>query len=364
MAPKRKGKEIESLGSGAGRKQAAVHNHGIEFKDTEQRDRYKYLIYRPISSCRCPDVNAMDRPCIEDYVKKLLNNLGLVKMLRPMWGFENFTYEFLNSLSFTKDKSKMDNPNHRVSFRLSNVDYEMSLEAFCQELGLANAGYIHDSWDQTLKPSDYEPVAFWKSITSFEQYNSRSNKASNRHNPVLQYIQRVMTCTIWGRKEVRTTRIDELFMLWAMLYNHPVNTCYYLVDYLVYVARKKPNEKSEIVVGGIITFIARKMGVGEERGITRIEGKNRLDIDTLTTMFFIRPYGPCHNYQYEWKINRAYGLIILPNPEVVENLIYVGTNPQIQDDGGNEEEEGAHLHDESVYHAEDVDEQFGDDRWT
>ena len=56
-------------------------------------------------------------------------------------------------------------------------------------------------------------------------------------------------------------RTDELFMLWAMLYNHHVNICYYLIDYLVSIARKKPDDKSDIVVGGIITFIARKFGV-------------------------------------------------------------------------------------------------------
>jgi len=39
-----------------------------------------------------------------------------------------------------------------------------------------------------------------------------------------------------------------------------MNTCYYLLDYLVSVAKKKPDEESEIVVGGIIAFIARKMG--------------------------------------------------------------------------------------------------------
>ena len=59
---------------------------------------------------------------------RLLGNLGLVEMLKPMRGFENFTYEFLSSISFTKDKSKTDNPKHRVAFRLLNVDYEMPLE--------------------------------------------------------------------------------------------------------------------------------------------------------------------------------------------------------------------------------------------
>jgi len=59
------------------------------------------------------------------------------------------------------------------------------------------------------------------------------------------------------------------------------------------------------VVGGIITFIARKMGVGEESGINRIEGNNRLNLDTLVAIFIVRPYGPPQNYQYELKLNRS-----------------------------------------------------------
>ena len=127
-------------------------------------------------------------------------------------------------------------------------------------------------------------------------------------------------------------RTDELFMLWAMLYNHPVNTCYYFLDYLVSIVKKKPDDKSEIVVGGIITFIARNIGVSENNGIIRIEGNNSLDLDILTTMSFNRTHGLTRNYQYEGRINRAHSLIILPNPvianpKVVENLLYVGTNP-------------------------------------
>jgi len=78
-------------------------------------------------------------------VIRLLNRLGWVDMLRPIRGFENFTYEFLSSIDFKKDRLDLDNPNHRVSFRLMNIDYEMSLEHFCNEMGFANAGFIHDS---------------------------------------------------------------------------------------------------------------------------------------------------------------------------------------------------------------------------
>ena len=268
MAPKRKGKEIESSGSGAGKKKTTTQNHGIHFKDDMQRNRYKSLISKPITACRYPDSNAMNRLRIEEHVIRLLNNLGLVEMLKPMRGFENFTYQFLSSISFDKDRLKTDNPDRRVAFRLLNVDY------------------IHDSWDQTLRPADYGPIAFWKSITGSNQYNSCSNKASNIHNPVLRYLQRVMACTIWGRKEVGMMKTDDLFMLWAMLYNHLVNICYYLFDYLVSIAKKKPDDKGDIVVGGIITFIARKFGVGEESGINKIGGNIYLSLDTLASMFF------------------------------------------------------------------------------
>ena len=93
---------------------------------------------------------------------KLLNKLGLVDLLRPMRGFKNFTYEFLSSISFTKDRLRLENPDHRVSFQLLNIAYEMSLEIFCNEMGFANAGYIHDSWNHDLRPATYDAVTFWK----------------------------------------------------------------------------------------------------------------------------------------------------------------------------------------------------------
>ena len=94
-----------------------------------------------------------------------------------------------------------------------------------------------------------------------------------------------MSCTIWGRKEVGTTRTDELFMLWTMLSNNPVNTCYYLLDYLASIGAKS-NNRAGVVVSGIITFIARKFGVGEDNKMNPIEGNNRLTIETLISMNF------------------------------------------------------------------------------
>jgi hypothetical protein len=79
-----------------------------------------------------------------------------------------------------------------------------------------------------------------------------------------------------------------------MLYNHPVNTCFYLIDYLDFLGTR-PAGKGDIVVGGIITYIARHFGIGEDEGIKQIEGNNRLNMDTLIAINFIKPRPPLHH---------------------------------------------------------------------
>lgn len=161
MASKRGGKEGASSSVGPPpKKQAPAKNHGIKFKDNKQRDMYKVLISKPLHACRYPDSYSLNVLGIRDNVINLLGKLGWVDMLRPMRGFENFTYEFLSSIIFTKDRLNFDHPNHRVSFRLMNIDYEMSLQQFCDEMGFVNAGYINDSLNHDLRPTDYQPAAF------------------------------------------------------------------------------------------------------------------------------------------------------------------------------------------------------------
>jgi hypothetical protein len=112
-------------------------------------------------------------------------------------------------------------------------------------------------------------------------------------------------------------------MLWAMLHNHPVHTCFYLIDYLDFIGTR-PAGKGDIVVGGIITYIARCFGVGEDEGIKPIEGNNRLNRETLIAMNFIKHRPPLH---YQLKLNVPI-MFLLPNPsrtttEVEENLLHV-----------------------------------------
>jgi len=93
MAPKRQGKEIASSSEGGSRKQEAPKNHDITFSTPEQRSRYKSLLYKPLHPCTYPDNYDMIKLGIRDNVYMLLNRLGWVDLLRPMKGFENFTFE-------------------------------------------------------------------------------------------------------------------------------------------------------------------------------------------------------------------------------------------------------------------------------
>ena len=75
-------------------------------------------------------------------------------------------------------------------------------------------------------------------------------------------------------------------------------------------------------MGGIITYIVRKLGVGEDQGINNIEGNNRLNRETLISMKFIKHHPPM---TFTLKLNVPILFILLnpsrTNTEVEENLL-------------------------------------------
>jgi len=142
MASRRSGKEPASSSGPPSKKQAEVKNHGIQFKDVTQKARYKNLLSKTLHSSRYPDSYDLSVLGLRDDVFRLTGRLGWTDMLEPMVGYENFTYEFLSSIVFTKDKLNFDNPNHRVVFRLMNIDYNMSLQHFCEAFRFCQLFYL------------------------------------------------------------------------------------------------------------------------------------------------------------------------------------------------------------------------------
>jgi hypothetical protein len=93
MASRRTGKEpARSQGGPPSKKQAQVKNHGIQFKDNSQRDRYKILLFKTLHPSRYPDSYDLNVLGLKDDVFRLIGRLGWTDMLEPMRGYENFPY--------------------------------------------------------------------------------------------------------------------------------------------------------------------------------------------------------------------------------------------------------------------------------
>jgi hypothetical protein len=113
-------------------------------------------------------------------------------------------------------------------------------------------------------------------------------------------------------------------------------------------------------------------GVGEDEGIKPIEGNNRLNIETLIAMNFIKHRPPLH---YQLKLNVPI-MFLLPNPsrtttEVEENWLYVD-DVQVLEERDHDAGEGAHMHHEegegaNLHQEEHHDHETGelneDQRW-
>ena len=84
-------------------------------------------------------------------------------------------------------------------------------------------------------------------------------------------------------------------------------------------------------------------------------------------MNFIKPHPPA-NITYELKLNVPL-LFILPNPSRTntrfeENFLYVGVDPQVQEEHNLGEEEGANMHDDEVHLEHEAGWHYDDERWT
>jgi len=130
-----------------------------------------------------------------------------------------------------------------------------------------------------------------------------------------------------------------------------------MLDYLASIGTKS-NLVADIVVGGVITFIAGKFGVSEEEGINQIEGNNKLNIETLISMKFIKHRPPL---KYALTLNVPIEFL-LPNPsrtntEMEENWLYVD-NVQVHEEQNVDEGEGANLHQEGEHHDQEDNERW------
>lgn len=346
-----KGKEVATdAGSGDGKeKKGKPYALGIILKKAEERERFDILAGRGLLMSRYPDKTTLDDLGMRENVRDLVGNIGWGKFIGHSYSTKVYlTLEFLSTLCFRKDKDNVDDPQHNnVSFSLDNREFSMSLTEFCERMGFASTGLIHDSHNPNNKPENYDPDEFWHQITGMRKFVPKSAKASSIHNPVFRYIHRVMACSIFGRKETGTVRTDELFILWAMVNKQQVNTGYYLLSHMASVATQ---DSGKIVVGGPIEFMAKTLNIKLYRDEHPLHGCNGINIDTLIQMKMIKDVSGGKREQFQLRVAN-HDSFLLPNPDRtdtsnVENWIYSDLGTEVP----------AEQHDGDDVHADDQEE--------
>jgi hypothetical protein len=324
MASKGKGVDVGST-SHCTKKKGIQNARGIILTSESERERYNMLMNREICVNRYPDSRALEAFGIKSNVMTLLNNIGWTDFVgEPHYTFVTSTLEFMSTLCFVPDRE-----NSKVSFSLGNVEYNMSLSQFCDKMGFASAGLIHVSRNRVNRPQNYDQHEFWSQITGRGHFESRTAKASMIQNPVFRYLHRVMACTIFGRPETATVRADELFILWAMVNNRAVNTGYYLLNHLAYVAAQP---KGKMMAGGLISFIGWKLKAKLATDEIGIEGKYTIDIDFCKTIHMVRDIdGEGKNFRLLVSDEDS---ILLPDPSRTDttnlaNWLYIDLDPHV-----------------------------------
>jgi hypothetical protein len=345
MASKRKATDVGGSSNGK-KKKGSANELGIILSNKSERTRFNKLAHREILPNRYLDPDALNALGIEADVRTLINNIGWNEFVgETHYTYETITREFLSTLSFDQDRDNVTDPKHKVSFSLVNVEFSMSLNEFCDKMGFAGAGLIQCSHNEATKPHNYDQRSFWLQISGQENYESRSAKASMIHNPVFRYVHRIMSCSIFGRAETGTVRADELFLLWAMVNKCAVNTGYYLLSHMASVAGA---HKGKIVVGGVISFIAYKLGLllPDEEAYT---ANYEIDIDFCKNIHMVRDLGNKVNFQL---LIFGKDSIVLPDPSRtditnVENWLYHDVAPQVtQEQHAQDEPDEHHAQDE------------------
>jgi hypothetical protein len=129
-------------------------------------------------------------------------------------------------------------------------------------------------------PDTFVPAEFCTAITCNAKYVSKAAKASGIYNPCFRYAQKALAYTMFGHGDstgVATQR--ELFFLYSMAAQTPINVAAFAADYLGRVGRAT---SGDISVGGMITQIADHFGFGVALAdAPHVSGKNKLDMAAL-----------------------------------------------------------------------------------
>uniref|UniRef100_A0A803N511 Arabidopsis retrotransposon Orf1 C-terminal domain-containing protein n=1 Tax=Chenopodium quinoa TaxID=63459 RepID=A0A803N511_CHEQI len=257
-----------------------IDYYDIKFWDAAHRSNYETLFKRGVNSTRFCDIDALRALRIEEDVCWLFTNVGWGDFLMKRYPtYKRIKLEFLSSLKAVTHSAEGCGEGS-ITFQLYNEEHTWTLTKFNEVLGLPNEGPR-----LTSKYWSADPI--WRTLTDDREYDSNNSPGNHIRHPSLRYVQRLLSCTVFGRYEGGKARKDELFMLDRMLHGQPINTGAFLIKQMRDLANKTTTSGA-IVLGGLITPIAFYLG-HKERLVTEesIGGVDALDISACALMNWI-----------------------------------------------------------------------------
>ncbi|KAL0886168.1 hypothetical protein Bca101_010151 [Brassica carinata] len=153
-----------------------------------------------------PDPHMLKCLGLYDDVKLLLEKLGLERLLtlqRP--GYQTATYHFLSSLTATfYEKGEDPDDGHGfISFKIGRQTYQMSFKRISEVMGFPDR---HTTMVEAVKG---DTSSFWSMIAS-GIHDTKRNKGADICNPSIRYVQRILSSTLFARKDPGRVVEDEL----------------------------------------------------------------------------------------------------------------------------------------------------------
>lgn len=237
--------------------------NGFLLRDGRPGERQRKIIQRlqsrEILSTRYVDDNCLYALGIYHSVFNLLDFLGLHNIfINQEPTYERLTTEFLSSLIYTVSPNTASTVG-TVIFRLFGIEYEFSTDDLAGLLGIPHReGAICEA------PLDAEWSAevftFWQRLSSSSINSFEGILASTIHNPAIRVFRLLLACTIFGRESPNKVNARELLFLQGCLTRTHINPVPFMLAHMTLFT----NKTGPIVFGGLVTSIARALGLNDE----------------------------------------------------------------------------------------------------
>ncbi|KAL4582345.1 hypothetical protein LXL04_006892 [Taraxacum kok-saghyz] len=165
----------------------------------------------------------------------------------------------------------------------------------------------------TNYPHDFDPAEIWEEISGGESLTKGRDKVSNIIHPCIRIAHRILSCTIFARKEPGQINTAELFFIWCMTRKRGPKP-----DFASFFYHKchatRSHAKGDICFGGLITVLASGLGIPLSPPFSPIETSVSLDLDALIRMRQIRSKPPAPIVWLHSPDSTPY--LTFPNPRV------------------------------------------------